>query len=755
MTGDAGVLLQVDGGDGLVERWQDMGLTLWIVAGGLALAWLAAVGLVGAWLDPRRVRPGAAALEVPGAETPALVNLLTTDWDLRHEAIPATLIDLAARRHLQIDLVGGRTFVTVRGNRVPGRGEDGLTRYEQMVLGHVRHLAGQTGDGRVPAEALTTGPDETAKHWWKQFRAAVVDDARARGLSRPRWSTALKAALSVAAVPVAVALALAVSTVPDDPDDPDDNPAGAAVWVGIVGFGAMSGLAGSRSGERDTPEGRAVAARWLGLRELLEEDPLFAEQPPAAVAIWDHLLAHGTALGVAHGVVQALPLGAESEREAWSSVGGRWRVVRISYPRRNPPGYGRHPALVTLLGTLQAGVGYFVFVQARNAGTALREALDTSVVSGADLQSELGTELPAGTETGIDIGVTVVLVVAALVALRGTCMAIVGLADLVTGRTEIEGRVLRRRERVSSKGKNGAKTYVVHLAIDDGSADRIRAWRFRSLVPGRPGQTMRGRVSRRLRHVSDLQQVVTALEGAPAAPVTVGAGTTDGRPPVPVTAASGAPPASIPGLTLPGVTLPGGMPAPAATIVSAVVATGTPTPGGNADTPTPTPGGNADTPTPTPGDDGDRSGTGPRPAPPPPPLPDDVTMSAAAGRQLVRDSGAAPHPAALPGGSAVYRVGDDGHVQVVWVPEATIGVYRRLPEGQRHELPGLGDEAYRARFGGGVMARAGRAVVMVTPHLPDLPEDQRDEVAVRVASAALAGLPAGAARPARGPTVDR
>src|SRR5690606_29136144 len=157
--------------------------------------------------------------------------------------------------------------------------------------------------------------------------------------------------------------------------------------------------------------------------------------------------------------------------------------------------------------------------------------------------------------------------------------------------------------------------------------------------------------------------------------------------------------------------------------------------------------------------DDDRTGGLPRPAPSPPPLPDDATVSAAAGRPLVRDAGAAPHPAALPGGSAIYRVGDDGHVQVVWVPEATIDVYRRLPEPQRHEVPGLGDEAYRARFGGGVMARAGQAVVMVTPHLPALPEHQRDEVAVRVAAAALAGASAGASagapRPAPRPPVDR
>ncbi|HEX6569035.1 MAG TPA: hypothetical protein VF015_07715, partial [Acidimicrobiales bacterium] len=98
---------------------------------------------------------------------------------------------------------------------------------------------------------------------------------------------------------------------------------------------------------------------------------------------------------------------------------------------------------------------------------------------------------------------------------------------------------------------------------------------------------------------------------------------------------------------------------------------------------------------------------------------------------------ATPHPAALGGGSAVYRAGEGGHVQVVWVPAAAIEVYRRLPAGLRHEVPGLGDEGYRARFGGGVMARRGEHVVMVTPHLPGVDGAERDDVAVRVARAAI------------------
>ena len=247
-------------------------------------------------------------------------------------------------------MVGDDTFVRVR-RHAAGDGAS-LTGYEGMVLDHVAGLAGHTEDGRVPARALTTGPEHSAKRWWRNFRSSVVDEARGRGLSRPRWPAGLKAVMIGAAVPVALTVALAASTARDDPSDPDDNPVEGAFAAGLITLVGAGALVGSRSGERDTPEGRQAAARWLGLREALGEDPLFAEQPPAAVAIWDHLLAHGTALGVAHGVVAALPMGTESDTEAWSPFGGRWRVVRVRYPRRLPPGYGLHPGLAVLYGLL-------------------------------------------------------------------------------------------------------------------------------------------------------------------------------------------------------------------------------------------------------------------------------------------------------------------------------------------------------------------------------------------------------------------
>ena len=75
------------------------------------------------------------------------------------------------------------------------------------------------------------------------------------------------------------------------------------------------------------------------------------------------------------------------------------------------------------------------------------------------------------------------------------------------------------------------------------------------------------------------------------------------------------------------------------------------------------------------------------------------------------------------------------------MPNVAIDVYRRLPAALRHELPGVGDEAYRARFGGGVMARRPSRRHGHAP-LPAVGASPRD-AAARVAAAALAQVPAG------------
>jgi hypothetical protein len=173
---------------------------------------VATVGAIVLWLvlllaaafatRPRDVNPAPSTMEL-GEESPAVVDLLTNDWRVTPDAVPATLLDLAARGFVDLDQHGeGRTVCRVR--RSAG---GSLASHERMVLDHVARLA---VDGVVPAEALTTGPQDASAKWWRSFKDAVVDDARARGLTRDRWSRPVERLLRLAAlVPAGVAVLLA------------------------------------------------------------------------------------------------------------------------------------------------------------------------------------------------------------------------------------------------------------------------------------------------------------------------------------------------------------------------------------------------------------------------------------------------------------------------------------------------------------------------------------------------------------------
>src|SRR5207302_8060732 len=92
-----------------------------------------------------------------------------------------------------------------------------------------------------------------------------------------------------------------------------------------------------------TRTGLGPQARWLALRKFLHDDELFATLPPTAVVVRERYLAYGAALGVAAAAVRAIPMGSESDSRAWSSYGGQWRQVSVSYPKVWPPAYGASP----------------------------------------------------------------------------------------------------------------------------------------------------------------------------------------------------------------------------------------------------------------------------------------------------------------------------------------------------------------------------------------------------------------------------
>jgi Predicted membrane protein (DUF2207) C-terminal domain len=502
----------------LVDRWRDLGPVLWAIAGGSVVVWLAALGVAAMWLDPRRVAPGAAVLDVVGDQPPAVVNLLTTGWDLNHAAVPATLVDLAARGHVAVDQYGDDTVVRPLGRRT----DDRLTDYEGQLLGHLRSLGAQTGDGRVPAEALSTGPAATSRHWWRSFRSGVVDDARRRGLSRPRWSPGAKAGLMILAAPVALAFALAGSSLPDDPASEDDNPVAVAAFGALLSYGALGFVVAKLDAERDTPAGREVAARWLGVRELLGEDPLFGEQPPAAVAIWDRLLAHGTALGVAHGVVRQLPLGAESDREAWSSVGGRWRVVRVRYRRPWPPFHGQPPAKLALAAIVTAVLATGVVWALPGVEGFVSDVTVGTSVAPSDGASTVPSWWPAAEASARAAGWVLVIL--------GACLFVAAVSDLLRRPRAVEGRALRHRQRGSDKRR------AWYIAVDDGTSDRVRAFRHTRVLPGHQGARVRLTATPFFRYVRQID-VLDAPVPAPAQP----------RAP----AQPSAPPMAVPATTVP------------------------------------------------------------------------------------------------------------------------------------------------------------------------------------------------------------
>jgi Predicted membrane protein (DUF2207) C-terminal domain len=396
---------------------------------------------------PRPVRPGPATLDLGGAEPPAIVNLLTNGWRMTTDALSATLLDLAARDLLDLVQTGPepeRTICRLRGTAPPD-----LTPYERRVYDRV---AGLAAGGVVPVAALAQGNSAQAGRWWKGFRREVIVDAQRRGLSRNRWGAGIKSLTSAASVGPAVAAGLVAGYASED---------GEPIWgVAVVTWVLLAGYAGSRNRQRDTPAGREVAARWLGLRDHLGRNEVFDTLPPAAVAIWDRYLGYGAAAGVAGTASRVLSFGAQDERLAWSAYGGTWHKVRIRYPG-NRAAEGRHPLLSALVGLAALAVGWY--------GTKLVLGIRDRLGPGRSLG------LGAAADEKLDSPWTqpvLLLVLAAVlvVGIWGAWVVVRAGLDL-GGRRTFEAEVLRIRTLSNDKGVTEHQ-----VALDDGRSERTRAW---------------------------------------------------------------------------------------------------------------------------------------------------------------------------------------------------------------------------------------------------------------------------------------
>jgi Predicted membrane protein (DUF2207) len=247
----------------------------------------------------RDLDPGSTTSDL-GQEPPAVVNLLVSGWRVTPDAVPATLLDIAARDYVDLEQLGPANTVC----HLRRTDTSGLEPYERRVLDHVRGLA---IDGVVPAAALSTGSASASARWWRGFEKEVTKDARARGLSRDRWSGWVGRFFKVAAVVPAVLIGL---TVWRTGGTDDSDPVSAGLGAAVVSWALLIAAFSRTRAERETPKGAEVAGNWLGVRNYLAANEAFPDLPPAAVAIWDRYLAYGAAMGVARAAVRSLPMGA-------------------------------------------------------------------------------------------------------------------------------------------------------------------------------------------------------------------------------------------------------------------------------------------------------------------------------------------------------------------------------------------------------------------------------------------------------------
>jgi hypothetical protein len=450
-------------------------LDLPALRGARVALWFAAIAAMGLWLavvlflrlsrQPPDPAAGPRSADL-GPEPPAVANLLVNDFDVEREAVPATLLDLAARRVIDLEEAGGRVQCRLRdasGHR--------LAPFEERVLALLRRRA---SDGVVPAGALTTGPKERSGAWWSAFRNEVIDWSQQRGLSRDLWDGHVLRWLTLGAAPPAILLYLAAANA-------------APVIAFALGLEAMKEWARGRRRQRETGAGLAAASRWVGVRRYLAEGA-FPDLPPTAVIVWERYLAYAAALGIAPAAVSVIPMGADEDHRAWSAHGGEWRLVRVRYPRMWPTAWGWRP-WVAIVASVVGFLASFVALRlAASIGWPPAGPADPAGLM-ALVRGLFAFFLAIGTGAGLWSLVTVVR------------------ALLDTGSPEeVRGLVLRIR----TFGRSNRSPGRHYVALDDGRSPVIRAWRIRPELVSRTDvseyEEAAATVTPQLRFVDDLRR---------------------------------------------------------------------------------------------------------------------------------------------------------------------------------------------------------------------------------------------------------
>ncbi len=398
-----------------------------------------------------------------GVESPAVASLLTNGFVVTPPAAVATLLDLVARGWLRIEHTEHEVVVLTDRRGLEG---DALRGYEQQVLNHVHKLTAGTLTG-VTGAGIEIAGLRLPRRWWRRFTASVVRDARRQGLSKRRFGV-------LALVPPIATLVIAgllwwrsVRTGEDEAvvDSLPSRAVAVAVALAIL-LVARRIIKRVRSrAQRPTARGLVRAEHWLCVRAWMEPRG-FEGASAAAANSSSRALAYASALGLADRAADELPLVPEDDRLAWSNATGEWHVVRVRYPFR--PGYGRHPALMLLLGLIVGGglIALQQYLLRVARGDALTGFLD-DFPDQADLVQDVALVLAA------------ILIVPMIWMVW---LVIAGAFDLFST-VERQGVVVRARrpQRVVPfprvlRPLARRDRFALFIAVDDGRSDRVSAW---------------------------------------------------------------------------------------------------------------------------------------------------------------------------------------------------------------------------------------------------------------------------------------
>jgi hypothetical protein len=413
-------------------------------------------------LAPRRVVATGETSEI-GDETPAVASVLTNGFTVTPHAAVATLLDLVARGWLRIEQVDDEVVVLVDGH---GTLDDLLNPYEQQVLNHVHKLAAGTTSG-VTGAGIEVAGLRLPRRWTRRFNAAVTRHARKAGLCRRRWPFVV---LIVPAALLAVAgwqwwRSVREGDRTEIADSLLPRAVGFAVAIAILVVARPIFALARSQALRPTDLGRQRAEFWMSLRAWMEPRG-FEHASSTAARNASRAVGYAAAFGLAERATDELPVLPEDDRVAWSNAAGHWHVVRVRYPFR--PGYGRHPALVLLLGIV---VG---------TGIVLLQRLLLDISKGHTLAG-----LVEDFEDQADIihNVAVGIAAALMVPLLWMAWLVVAGAFDLFATIERRGLVVRARrpQRVVPYrwllGPLARRDrYALFVAIDDGRSDRVGSW---------------------------------------------------------------------------------------------------------------------------------------------------------------------------------------------------------------------------------------------------------------------------------------